>query len=570
MRELVQSPLMDHVEQLFEISVHASVSGIVRMALRNTGLCWSSLPLTFRPASNRQFNTSRFGHVSPSCILGVADHFLLANAPQLSRALELCASLHNMLGQYSCSDENRVGMATWRHALLRMRGFLERWPAIQSHWRQLQQLYGHRETHVALGKDQTRMLEQLLSRCTGALSRLQAHSHLDQFVSSERDLLDHLPSLLDGLTSAAKQARAAVCAKRSACSRLQRLPDAELMELYRTWCSTRDSLLLPVDHHLRAMFPHLDGLLWQPVDADGGGAAISGNVVGVRSVDGVEDVVFGEPLRRDGLTLEAWANAVEDRLFEQVHSRVHQTWAHLQEEDGDWLLPLLFEELQAKGCDALRLVLSQLVVLQLAWTRDVEEGLMLRRPSSLREAADVVAGCQQQLAGGLWTASHARDLHAYSTLAVQMGVYRDITSSLLQQGEALCGKGDFEWRRHLRYYEADASAGQGGKKASLAGGMSRAVRVGLGPWLFDYGYEYRDPRSRLVVPPLTERCLINLATAMRQGKVPHVQDGGARFVTECLAVALGRPLVRSSSIRFRLCQGESRTQTAYRLHAVVV
>lgn len=571
-RELVSSPLIEHAGQLLEISVHASVSAILRSVLHNTTRCWSSLPLHFRPLSH----TPLHGHAHNGPGNAGTDVLLLSNTRQLRTALELCMSLHHLCAAFRASDrQERAGLSLWHNVNSCMRAFLEHWPLIQTRWRQLHHLLSCRETVFIVGKEQGRALQLLQMRCLAQLAKVQGYGHLHHLCMAERDLVDHMPSLRASLDAAIDSIRMAVIRKRVGCARLFWLTDEELWELYRAWCASGDHQLL--DRYIRVMFPALDGLSWNRLDeglALAPGTGTLGQVLSARSVDHVEDIVFSEPLTRASLSLEAWVSALEEKIFNQVYTGIHYTWQRLQRtsdhnrpgldstvDQGDedpqadehmGLLPRLLEEGLSNGKS---LACSELIVLQLAWAQDVSEALKPRPQQAphtgIKRVLQDLVDCTAAVQRALWTKTRGTNPHGHAHLYVQLLHCRDVTSGLLGYGNGMMGSEDFAWTRHLRYQIRTMDGGAGTrttcKKLPGALARSQAVTVGIGPWTFDYGYEYRDPRRRLVMAPLSERCLLNIATAMKQDRLPYIcAEGygfGAPFVAETLAVVLGRPQV---------------------------
>lgn len=137
-------------------------------------------------------------------------------------------------------------------------------------------------------------------------------------------------------------------------------------------------------------------------------------------------------------------------------------------------------------------------------------------------------------------------LHTVLYSLISQALYhRDIVENIL--AKPCLEKNDFGWWSSIKYeayMEAGLSPTLCGKSVANRQKM-REVEVHQLDQTFRYEYEYLPPTQRLIITPLTERCFIGLAKAIKDFRFPSVCSGkgfgGSSTVKEFLAV-IGRPV----------------------------
>ncbi len=118
---------------------------------------------------------------------------------------------------------------------------------------------------------------------------------------------------------------------------------------------------------------------------------------------------------------------------------------------------------------------------------------------------------------------------------------RDVVARLVRRG--VSSTSDFDWTSNLRYYyceNEDIGGGGGGGEAS------RSILLEMVGTRLDYAFEYLGNFDRLVVTPMTERCLRTLACALRMnlGGAPEGPAGSGKTETcKDLAKAVAKQCV---------------------------
>ncbi len=179
----------------------------------------------------------------------------------------------------------------------------------------------------------------------------------------------------------------------------------------------------------------------------------------------------------------------------------------------------------------------------LVWTAGAEDAI--RRPDSSdvtgtrafqRHCADqlesVVSLVRREEAGAPIS---PRDRKTLRSLIIMNVHYKDVVARLVRRG--VCSAADFEWTSNMRYY-AD-----GDYDSMDDGGRVRLEMVGT---RLDYAFEYLGNFDRLVVTPMTERCLRTLACALRMnlGGAPEGPAGSGKTETcKDLAKAVAKQCV---------------------------
>jgi dynein heavy chain len=114
---------------------------------------------------------------------------------------------------------------------------------------------------------------------------------------------------------------------------------------------------------------------------------------------------------------------------------------------------------------------------------------------------------------------------------------RDIVSSFVR--DSILDKNEFEWESQLRFYWVNEE---------------NDIRIRQCTGEFTYGYEYQGLNGRLVITPLTDRCIMTLTTALSfnlggapagpagTGKTETVKDLAKSLAIRCCVTNCGEGL----------------------------
>ena len=143
---------------------------------------------------------------------------------------------------------------------------------------------------------------------------------------------------------------------------------------------------------------------------------------------------------------------------------------------------------------------------QIWWTWEVEDvfrKVMNGDKLAMKNYAKQLHSQIDDLVMKIVTPLHKNDRAKYNTVLIIDVHARDITDTL--KSTNVSSIYDFTWQQQLRFYYADEST-EGGDGNPI---NVRQIQASLG-----YGWEYMGCTSRLVITPLTDKCLITITGAL--------------------------------------------------------
>jgi dynein heavy chain len=240
-----------------------------------------------------------------------------------------------------------------------------------------------------------------------------------------------------------------------------------------------------VQKHMKKCFEGANSLIMKANDVDEEGYHVA---IGVRASDG-EVINFVENVAVEG-SVEFWFGKVLEAIQLGVKQALHDCFKDLK---------LLKRELWIQKWHGQVLITAGSV----AWAKSCHRALQTIKSGKDRYALRIYRKKQisnlRRLSAMVIETSQEKIQHSKIVTLITVEVHnRDVVEKLMKNG---CqDPNDFTWKSQLRFnMEHD-------------GKLNRCIVNQMNNTL-DFGYEYQGNNGRLVVTPLTERCVLTLITA---------------------------------------------------------
>jgi dynein heavy chain len=298
--------------------------------------------------------------------------------------------------------------------------------------------------------------------------------------------------------------------KRYAFARFYFINDATLLEILG---GARDPMI--IQPHLKKMFPGISNLTMEPPAKDG-----RREVTAMNSFSG-EIMAFSPSIITDMLP-ETWLLNVEKCMKVSVRKGILTTLALMKSMKKDrWI----------HDCPKQTLP----VACQISWCNEIEKALTATEKGTgkngLKAFKKKMMLVIQKYTDLCQTASVDQDAYNGKLCDVIMIelLHRDILDKLIKS--SCCSVDDFDWNARLRFYW---------DKESDECNIKQSVHQ------VSYGYEYIGSASRMVVTPVSERCLTSSISAIRMNCIPSIQGSAYSGKSETIKEAsrlMGKILV---------------------------
>lgn len=423
-------------------------------------------------------------------------------------ALEMLNShvvaLQNLEGSKHASNL-RPAIREWVSQLTQVQETLETWVSVQRKWMYLESIYaGNEDIRQQLPKD-AKSFEGYHK--TFRKINDQAAKNPNIFVNCVQieSVLSQLKLLSGNFDRSQKALSDYLASKRMAFPRFYFISDDDLLSILGS------SELSAVTPHLMKLFDNVKDLIM-----DGR------NVKAVASEQG-EVCALREPIKAEG-PVETWMQALDLALQFSVSKLIKEAvFYHPQMEKRKWLETSLGQ--------------AGLAADKIWWTWKVEEVFrqvhagdklamkreLARQTSDLEFLVTLVRGDLEERD----PAGHMRK--KINTMIIVSVHQRDIVDRFVR--DSVLDAREFEWECQLRFYSS-----QNGNELSAHQCTAK----------LPYGAEYQGLSGRLVITPLTDRCVMTLTTALafKLGGAPAGPAGTGKTETvKDLAKSLGRRCV---------------------------
>ena len=386
----------------------------------------------------------------------------------------------------------------WEKTLSTIAEVTEVWMHVQRKWMYLENIYvGSDDIRLQLPEEAKKF-----DRIDKTFKKIMTETAKNTLVleACQPDRLELLKSLSTQLEVCQKSLSDYLLTKRNSFPRFFFISDDELLSIIGSQDPTN------VQEHMIKIFDNVQSLRF-------GTTRNNKSILGLNSMEG-ESILFKQPVMIEG-QVENWMSGVEAEMKKTLRSISKEAVFHYPKSNRlNWIS-------QYPG-------MVTLLGNQIWWTWDVEDTFRQIREGDKHAMKNFSVKSSQRLHE--LVAFVRRDLSDHdrnkiNTLIIIDVHARDIIDRFVR--DSILDEKEFEWESQLRFYWDKA----------IDDVIIRQCTAN-----FNYGYEYLGLSGRLVITPLTERCImtLTLAMSMKLGGSPAGPAGTGKTETvKDLAKALG-------------------------------
>ncbi|PRP82215.1 dynein-1-alpha heavy chain, flagellar inner arm I1 complex, partial [Planoprotostelium fungivorum] len=385
----------------------------------------------------------------------------------------------------------------WEKTLSLIAEVTEVWMLVQRKWMYLENIFMADDIRLQLPEEAKRF-----ERVDKTFKKIMMETAKNTLVleACQMDRLELLKSLAVQLETCQKSLSEYLLTKRNSFPRFFFISDDELLSIIGSQDPTN------VQEHMIKLFDNVIALKF-------GSSRNTRNVVGMISSQG-EAITLRQPVLVEG-QVESWMSAVEAEMRKTLRATAKEaTFFYPKTQRMQWLYSY-------PG-------MITLLGSQVWWTWEVEDTFQQIREGdkyAMKKLSAKLASRLIELVGEVRKDLTENDRIKVNTLIIIDVYQRDVIERFVK--DSILDAREFEWESQLRYYWDK---------------QIDDVQVRQCNGSFDYGYEYLGLSGRLVVTPLTERCIMTLtqALSMKLGGSPSGPAGTGKTETvKDLAKALG-------------------------------
>ncbi len=391
----------------------------------------------------------------------------------------------------------------WEGRLTRVSEVCEVWVGAQTQWLWLRLIFiGAEDIRLQL-PDEAKRFDAIdsafrkIMNDTASNTNVMSACHVDGRYEKLQQLSSQMDRCQKSLTDYLQT-------KRSSFARFYFISDEELLSVL----GTADPRA--VQQHMIKLFDNTKKLIF-------GAGARDTTVVGCESSEG-ETYDLRLPVLADG-PVEVWMGAVQDAMVASIRAITKEGVFHYGSTPRiQWIF------------DSLGMV--TLAGSQVWWTWQVEDVFRAVREGdkhAMKTLTKTLHGQINDLVAQVRRDLSTNDRTKVNTLIVIDVHARDIVDRFVR--DSVLAKTEFDWESQMRFYfDRDRDA----------------IVMGQCTGQFDYGYQYMGLASRLVITPLTDRCIMTLTQALTMylggspagpagtGKTETVKDLAKHLALSCV------------------------------------
>ena len=380
------------------------------------------------------------------------------------------------------------GIQFWEKTLSHIMEVMELSLSVQRQWMYLESIFMSSEDIRKQLPGETKLFDQVNESFKSVMETMVANPNAKEACGAE-GMLEKLNEMDQKLETIQKSLDQYLETKRQFFARFYFLSNDDLLEILGQQKDPEQ-----VQKHIKKCFIGINTLKLIPPMQRGNRTI---QCIGFNSAKG-EFCEAAESIEVDG-PVERWLLEVESVMVKSVKKFTGGAAANLRTKKEKWV-----QEWQGQAL---------ITVGKIEWTRECTkalEAVAKGNSKALRQLKKKQVGLIGRLSDMIRmpdvTKLTRRKLQACITMELHS---RDVQERMIKAG---CSKpSDFDWMSQLRYYWEKPADGEEYGRCD-----TRQTNCSL-----EYGYEYQGNNGRLVVTPLTDRCVLTLTTAL------YLQRGGS-------------------------------------------
>ena len=382
-------------------------------------------------------------------------------------------SLQAIEGSKFAGSALKQEVRRWMDSLIKIQETIDAWIKVQTKWLYLEGIYiGNEDIRAQLSKE-TKTFEQHHKTFKNLNEKCSKNANIFTNCVLNDTTLNQLENLASALDKSQKVLSDYLNSKRKVFPRFYFITDDDLLSILGS------SDLNSIQSHLIKLFDNVKSLGFD-----------KGKIVNMVSEEG-ESFNYYEPYKPEG-AVEQWMTKVDGLMLETLRKLTKEgVFNYAKMERNEWMLKYIS--------------MIVLVCRQVWWTwrvedvfRKVKEGdkYAMKKEATLQteELKALVTLVRSDLEALDPTGKYRRKINNLIIVDVHA---RDIVDSFVR--DSILDAREFEWESQLRFYWRN---------------NINDISIEQCTGKFRYGYEYQGLTTRLVITPLTDRCVMTLTTAL--------------------------------------------------------